>query len=80
MALAMTPLTASTLPPESRLRLALLAPLRALAGLNAFERVFYGGIVLLGLGLALIWPPLGLIVPGAALTLVAFILQLVRKA
>ena len=73
-----TPLIAA--PQQSRLRLALRAPLRVLAGLDAFERVFYGGIVLLGAGLALIWPPLGLIVPGAALTLVAFILQLVRKA
>jgi hypothetical protein len=46
--------------------------------LDAFERVFYGGLLLLGAGLALAWPPLGLIVPGAALSATALVLK-VRK-
>jgi hypothetical protein len=58
-----------------RLTVILGAPFRALGRLDAFERVFYGGVLLLGVGLALIWVPLGLIVPGAAISGVAFHLR-----
>lgn len=50
-----------------------------LAKLGPFERVFYSGLLLTGCGLALVWLPLGLIVPGSELTIVAFIFKL-RKA
>jgi len=42
------------------------------SGLEPAERVLYRAVVLLGAGFALVWPPLGLIVPGLLFAAVFF--------
>jgi hypothetical protein len=48
------------------------APGRWWTGLEPAERVLYRAIAFLGPGTALVWPPLGLIVPGLLFALVFF--------
>ncbi len=48
--------------------------------LDPAERILYRAVVLLGAGFALVWPPLGLIVPGALFAAVFFGFSLRRAA
>lgn len=71
---------ATASPSATRARLAHLAHtvVRPITGLDAFERLFYSGLLLMAGGLVFIAPPLALLVPGIAISSVALILKLRR--